>query len=295
MGTDTRAISSAQLETQIEDVKKVILGCAAETPLWSTIPDHASVLAHGKMLRSRLTLYMTHATGIAYETALRAAAAVELIHAASLLHDDIIDGGTIRRGAPALWVEKGIPAAILFGDLLLFKALELVQPLNNGELLSLLIRLTGEMVMAETEQELLLRGQQTNWDVCTRIARRKTGPLFAFAAAAAASDEPQRDALSEAGYLAGTAYQLSDDILDAWGDPEVAGKTLGLDALRKKKTCAQNGRDSVHDAVDNMWSYCDESYRLLSPWPAVQQAWKAYLDHELRPAMAHNVSFATRS
>jgi geranylgeranyl pyrophosphate synthase len=293
MKPNEKKLSSDQLGLQLEDVKKIVLGCAAETPLLSAISDQAAVLAQGKMLRSRLTLYVANATGIASETALRSAAAVELIHAASLLHDDVIDGGTLRRGAPTLWMEKGIPAAILLGDLLLFKALELVQPLNNGKLLELLIKLTGEMVAAETEQELVLRGQQTNWDICTRTARRKTGPLFAFAAAAAASDSAQRDALSEAGYLIGTAYQLSDDILDASGDPEVAGKTLGLDALRKKNTCAQNGRESMFDAVQCVWSLCKESSRVLAAWPGPQSAWDAYLDAELRPAIESNVRCVT--
>lgn len=276
------------LATHLDEVRKLIIGCAAETPLFASLAHQASILAQGKMLRARLALYVANILQSDYSTTLRCAAAVELIHAASLLHDDVIDGGTVRRGAPALWMEKGIPAAILMGDLLLFKALELVHPLEGGRILGLLIRLTGEMVAAETEQELVLRGQRADWQTCARIARHKTGPLFAFAAAATATDNAQREALTEAGFLAGTAYQLSDDVLDAFGDPEVAGKTLGLDALRKKSTWTQLD-DTAADPIRRVWQLCDESAGVLAAYPQLRATWEAYLSRELMPAIQRNV------
>lgn len=228
------------LDQHLDEVRKLMAGCLAETPLHSALADCKNLFGTGKMLRSRLALRVGLAANVPYSTVLRAAAAVELIHAASLLHDDVIDGGFLRRGAPAFWVDRGIPAAILLGDLLLFKALELVSPVENSRLLPVIIKLTGEVCEAESEQELITRGKLADWETCVNTARRKTGALFAFAAHACGGDDAAlSDALQESGYLVGTAYQLADDILDANGDTESAGKTLGRDEARDKTTAAR--------------------------------------------------------
>ena len=278
------------LARQLDEVRKLMAGCVAETPLQKPLADCSNLFGNGKMLRARLVLRLGPATGASYSTLLRAASAVELIHAASLLHDDVIDGGFLRRGAPTFWVERGIPAAILTGDLLLFKAFELIMPVDDGELVQPLIRLTGEVVEAETEQELVVRATPSDWETCVRIARRKTGPLFAFAARAAArDDEPLRATLTEAGYRIGTAYQLSDDILDVNGDTAAAGKTLGLDAAREKSTAARVEVPATVDSVGYVRTLCEESSALLADWPAVQDAWNTYMLHDFRPALDRNL------
>lgn len=278
------------LARQLDEVRKLMAGCVAETPLQKPLADCSNLFGNGKMLRARLVLRLGPATGASYSTLLRAASAVELIHAASLLHDDVIDGGFLRRGAPTFWVERGIPAAILTGDLLLFKAFELIMPVDDGELVQPLIRLTGEVVEAETEQELVVRATPSDWETCVRIARRKTGPLFAFAARAAARDDEQlRATLTEAGYRIGTAYQLSDDILDVNGDTASAGKTLGLDAAREKSTAARVEVPATVDSVGYVRTLCEESSALLADWPAVQDAWNTYMLHDFRPALDRNL------
>lgn len=261
-------------------------GCVAETPLQKPLADSKNLFGSGKMLRARLALRLGPATGASYSTILRAAAAVELVHAASLLHDDVIDGGFLRRGAPSFWVERGIPAAILLGDLLLFKALELLMPLENRDLMTLMIQLTGEVCEAESEQELVVRERPSDWDTCVRIARRKTGPLFAFPAAAAAGEDPGlRDALLEAGYRIGTAYQLADDLLDANGDPAAAGKTLGRDAAREKVTAARVAIPDETDPARFVGELCDSAAALLAPWPAARTALETYVRQDLRPVL----------
>ena len=278
------------LARQLDEVRKLMAGCVAETPLQKPLADCSNLFGNGKMLRARLVLRLGPATGASYSTLLRAASAVELIHAASLLHDDVIDGGFLRRGAPTFWVERGIPAAILTGDLLLFKAFELIMPVDDGELVQPLIRLTGEVVEAETEQELVVRATPSDWETCVRIARRKTGPLFAFAARAAARDDEQlRATLTEAGYRIGTAYQLSDDILDVNCDTASAGKTLGLDAAREKSTAARVEVPATVDSVGYVRTLCEESSALLADWPAVQDAWNTYMLHDFRPALDRNL------
>lgn len=274
------------LEQHLDEVRKLMAGCLAETPLHSALADCKNLFGTGKMLRSRLTLRVGPAAGVPYSTILRAAAAVELIHAASLLHDDVIDGGFLRRGAPTFWVDRGIPAAILLGDLLLFKALELVTPADNGRLLPVIIKLTGEVCEAESEQELVTRGKLADWDTCVNTARRKTGALFAFAAHACGGDDPELGAaLQEAGYAIGTAYQLADDILDANGDQEVAGKTLGRDEAREKTTAARVKPPAEVDRVAFIEQLCRSSSEQLAKWPAVRQAWDSYVSLDIKPAL----------
>jgi heptaprenyl diphosphate synthase len=278
------------LEQHLDEVRKLMAGSLAETPLHSALADCKNLFGTGKMLRSLLTLRVGPSAGVAYFTILRAAAAVELIHAASLLHDDVIDGGFLRRGAPAFWVNRGIPAAILLGDLLLFKALELVAPVENGRLLPVIIQLTGEVCEAESEQELVTRGKLADWDMCVNVARRKTGALFAFAAYACGGDDlALRETLREAGYMIGTAYQLADDILDASGNAESAGKTLGRDEAREKTTAARVRIPAETAPASFIERLCDQASDSLAPWPAVQKAWAIYMAREMKPALDHNL------
>lgn len=274
------------LDQHLDEVRKLMAGSLAETPLHSALADCKNLFGTGKMLRSRLALRVGPAANVPYSTVLRAAAAVELIHAASLLHDDVIDGGFLRRGAPAFWVDRGIPAAILLGDLLLFKALELVSPVENGRLLPVIIKLTGEVCEAESEQELITRGKLADWDTCVKTARRKTGALFAFAAHACGGDDAALSAaLQEAGYQVGTAYQLADDILDANGDTESAGKTLGRDEAREKTTAARVKLPKNVNPVQTINDLLDSARSGLAPWPQVQQAWDTYVRKDLRPSL----------
>jgi len=279
--------SDSLMEQHLDEVRKLMAGCLAETPLHSALADCKNLFGTGKMLRARLTLRVGPASGADYSSLLRAAAAVELIHAASLLHDDVIDGGFLRRGAPSFWVEKGIPAAILLGDLLLFKALELVSPVENGRLLPVIIKLTGEVCEAESEQELVTRGKTAEWSDCVSIARRKTGGLFAFAAhAAGGRDEDLCAALQESGYLAGTAYQLADDMLDASGDAETAGKTLGRDEARDKTTAVRVRLPADVDPVQTIQELLNTARAALAPWPDIASAWDLYTTRDLRPALS---------
>lgn len=169
---------------------------------------------------------------------IRAGAAVEMLHAASLLHDDIVDGGTRRRGAPALWVSEGARAAVILGDLLMSLAVECIQE-TLPDRIPLLVATFREMCEAEVEQEFSLLGDDASWARCLSIARRKTGSLFGFAVACAGGDDARlTDALRHTGYALGTAYQLADDFLDTAPDPAAADKTLGTDQLGGKLTAA---------------------------------------------------------
>ncbi|MBN2560906.1 MAG: polyprenyl synthetase family protein [Phycisphaerae bacterium] len=290
MGAASHPGGEGWIDRHLEAVRGLMADSLARTPVRSIVENSRSLIGNGKMLRARLGLRVGAPAGVSIHTLVHAAAAVELIHAASLLHDDVIDGGYLRRGAPAFWVERGIPGAILLGDLMLFKALDLVSEIEDARLLPLLIRLTGEVCEAESQQELVLRGHPSEWETCVSIARRKTGALFAFAGYVAGGDDVVlSEALLESGYAVGTAYQLADDILDASGSSEKAGKTLGSDEARRKTTAASAAEDPT-DPMDFIGRLCVSARERLAPWPTARRAWDEYMDLDLQPALDHSLA-----
>jgi geranylgeranyl pyrophosphate synthase len=270
----------------LDTVRGMILDSLRETSLAPVIDELSYAVGGGKMLRARLTLSIGSACDTPRDVLLRAAAAVEMVHVASLLHDDVIDGGHLRRGAPALWTTKGTSGAILLGDLLVCKSLQILDGTSNGCLGDMLVQLAGEMCDAEAEQELVATSSTRNWEKCVSMARRKTGSLFAFAASAAdLSDDIRSKALLEAGYRIGTAYQLADDIMDACGTAVRDGKELGKDAKKGKPTSlsASGGSDvPVRQCIREL---CESSSTLLTAWPAVQSAWNEYLHDDFDPVL----------
>lgn len=282
-----------RLSRHLLGVEDLLLDSIRGTPLADLGADLAQVVAGGKRLRARLVLRVAPAVGTDACTALAVAAAVELVHSASLLHDDVIDGGHLRRSLPAFWTRHGISASILVGDLLLCQAYDLLRRHAPAEVLYSLVEHTREMCLAEVEQELVGRGQPVSWAEAERIARRKTGALFAFAAhAAAGARGPLADALREAGYLAGTAYQLSDDWLDHAGDPERAGKTLGRDRSRGKHTVAALCADDPQTIRRRLEELRECAERRVSDWPEALDAWRTFWNRDLQPALAANTSNA---
>ena len=279
------------IEDRLDEVRALMTRTVGQTSVAPTMGSWNGLMGSGKMLRARMAFRLGPALGTPGETLCHAAAAVELVHVASLLHDDVIDGGHLRRGAPTFWKERGIPGAILLGDLMLFTALNLVSKFEGGRLTQDLIRATGDVCDAETEQELILRGQVPDWDKCVSIAQRKTGALFAFVASVCGhDDEKAREALYTAGSKIGTAYQLADDILDATGSVEDAGKSLGSDEARSKTTAFTAMQRNGADPVSSIEQLCREAEEVLQPWPELQEAWKVYVSADLRPALDSNLA-----
>lgn len=268
-----------------------MLDCLKDTNLNQLIPDNKNILGSGKMLRSQLVLALGAANGIPEKELINAAAAVDMIHGASLLHDDVIDGGIIRRGAPTFWKKYGVNGAILFGDVLMFKALSLLVDVNRVDLLSELIDRTGEVCRSEVEQELILRGSPGTWEECELVGRYKTGSLFAFAAVAGGNREKeQTDALREAGYILGTAYQLADDVLDASGNEEISGKTLGTDDQRGKTTAITATENAPEDPISHLFQLLEKSADLLKTWPEIHAAWNRFLELTMIPVLEKHVN-----
>jgi geranylgeranyl pyrophosphate synthase len=280
------SVNEKKIEALFRDVRVVIADCLRASVLSSMADELAGVVGTGKMLRVRMMCRLGAVTGVPAEDLVRAAATVEMMHAASLLHDDVIDGAVLRRSVPAFWVTKGAAGAVLLGDLLVCQAFKLISMVDNGRLVSVCVDLATEMCEAEVEQELLLKGKTPDWRTCVDIARRKTGSLFALAGCAAGGkDEKLCKALMNAGYAAGTAYQLADDILDAHGDQDMAGKTLGSDAVLRKITAASSWRASNVDPHLFIRNLLSDSEEMLLAWPDVAGAWGDYLRGDLIPVI----------
>ncbi len=267
------------------------LVCARLRSVGETVGEGQDVrqLAPGKMLRTRLAarLAETSPASAAPLTLRRACAATELVHTASLCHDDVIDNAFVRRSRPTLWKEIGSTSAVLIGDLLLCDAMLLVMHTEDGRYSGAFVNKVQEVCMVEAEHELRLRGKQLDESTCLHIARGKTGPLFAFAAlVCGGDDEALSAALEEVGYEVGTAYQFADDIFDIVADEVTAGKTLRTDVARRKFTLPQMSERGRSSAEGRVVSLCASARERLSGWPKVQAAFADFLRLDLQPVFA---------
>jgi geranylgeranyl diphosphate synthase, type I len=196
----------------------------------------------GKALRPALALLSARAAGAAAEQAVSAAAAVELVHNFSLLHDDIMDGDTERRHRPTAWTVFGVGAAILAGDALLALAEDLLleTPPNGVWAFRCLSAAVHRLIAGQASDLAFERRDDVQVDECLDMEADKTAALMACACSIGAihMGAPPDLAmnLAEFGISAGLAFQLADDMLGIWGAPEVTGKPVGSDLRARKKS-----------------------------------------------------------
>ncbi len=188
--------------------------------------------AGGKRVRPRLVLLAYAAAGgTTPEAAAPIAAAVELVHTASVVHDDINDHGIVRRGRPSINAIWGRTFALLTGDYLFTKVYELMAPFKDLNVI--LAEATVALVEGETLQASAVKENNFTRETYYEIIALKTAALFRAAAMLGAklADGPQElvDALGNYGYNVGLAFQIVDDVLDLTGDTEQLGKTAGID------------------------------------------------------------------
>ncbi len=223
----------------------------AEAPAGLGEAMRYAVLDGGKRLRPLLVLAAAEAVGAPVAAALRAACAVELIHAYSLVHDDMpcMDNDVLRRGKPTVHVKFGEAQALLAGDALQALAFELLTPppgegvpeAVQARLCRLLARASGHAGMAGGQAiDLASVGRALTEDQLRRMHRLKTGALLegsvAMGAACAEVPAAVRAALDRYGAALGLAFQVVDDILDVTADSATLGKTAGKDAANDKPT-----------------------------------------------------------
>lgn len=210
-----------------------------------------AVLDGGKRLRPLLALAACEAVGGRRAAALRAAVAVELIHAYSLVHDDMpcMDNDVLRRGKPTVHVRYGQAQAMLAGDAMQALAFEVLTPADEAELplalqarlCALLARAAGHAGMAGGQAiDLAHTGSRIDPDTLRDMHRRKTGALLQasvlMGAACALPPAPAWQALADYGAAVGLAFQVVDDILDVTQPSATLGKTAGKDQHAAKPT-----------------------------------------------------------
>ena len=234
-----------------------------------------AVLDGGKRLRPLLVLGTSEAVGGANEAALRAACAVELIHAYSLVHDDMpcMDNDVLRRGKPTVHVRYGQAQALLVGDALQALAFELltpeagVDPAMACALCRLLARAAGAHGMAGGQAvDLASVGVALDQPALEQMHRLKTGALLqasvAMGAACGAPDAHARAQLQQFGASIGLAFQVVDDILDVTADSTTLGKTAGKDAAADKPTFVSLlGLTTAQAYADRLLSQAHEALR----------------------------------
>lgn len=209
-----------------------------------------AVLGGGKRLRPLLAIAACESIAGHEEAALRAACSAELIHAYSLVHDDMpcMDNDILRRGKPTVHVKFGEATALLAGDALQALAFEILTPEGDSvplamqaRLCALLARAAGEAGMAGGQAiDLASVGKSLNEEQLKKMHELKTGALLQasvmMGAACGLTSRAQLDALGIYGHAIGLAFQVVDDILDVTADSTTLGKTAGKDAQANKPT-----------------------------------------------------------
>ena len=205
------------------------------------VPYANHALNHGgKHLRPTLVALAAGCFGRPREAHVKAAVIIEMIHLATLIHDDVMDEAEIRRGHPTVAAKWGNEIAVLFGDCLFAHALTLAASFPTTEVCRAVSLATNTVCSGEILQTQQRRNFVAARRDYFRVIEMKTGELFTLACdlAALLSDAPpaQRAALREYGAAVGTAYQVYDDCVDLFGTEAEAGKSLGTDLAKGKLT-----------------------------------------------------------
>jgi octaprenyl-diphosphate synthase len=211
----------------------------SDVPVIPALAEHL-IGSSGKRLRPLLTIASARLCGARDDACLKLAAAVEFIHTATLLHDDVVDASELRRGRVAAHLIWGAPSSVLVGDFLFARSFELM--VETGSMAALEILARASRVIAEGEVLQLTRAHDLDLDQATYLAiiSAKTAELFAAAAEAGAvsagASSERRRALRRFGQDLGLAFQLVDDALDYSGTAESLGKNPGDDFREGKAT-----------------------------------------------------------
>jgi len=203
------------------------------------IPEVGSHLlgAGGKRLRPLLAVLVARASGCDIQAAVAAGCAAELIHSATLFHDDVVDGGSVRRGRPAARMIYGNGLAVLVGDFCLARGLDLVAATGSITMVRTLAATVTEMAEGEVAQLEGAGNPDATIAAYLQVVDRKTASLMAWCARAGGILPPPLDEpLARYGRALGRAFQIADDILDCTTGESTTGKSSGRDLQEGKLT-----------------------------------------------------------
>lgn len=226
--------------------------------------SHYIVNAGGKRIRPRLVLMFSEALGFAGAERFELAAAVEFIHTATLLHDDVVDESSLRRGRQTANAMFGNAASVLVGDFLYSRAFQMMVGVNRMHVLEVLADATNVIAEGEVMQLMNMHDPDLSVEDYLRVIRYKTAKLFEASARLGAvladAGHAVEEACADYGRSLGTAFQLVDDLLDYEGDTLSLGKTVGDDLREGKPTlplllamarCSDEERQLMRHAIEH--------------------------------------------
>lgn len=243
----TREAVDPQLRRTVESLPGQMRRVAMYHFGWEHEDGSPAAGGAGKAIRPALVLAAAQALrgpgAGPVEEAVRAAAAVELAHNFTLLHDDIIDKDVRRRGRPTAWTVFGTPDAIITGDAMMALALRLLAEDPHPAAAAASARLAAciiELCAGQQADCAFEQRPEVSLDECLAMATAKTGALLGCACALGAlyagAGPDEVDAMDAFGREAGLAFQLIDDLIGIWGDPGHTGKPAGADLIARKKS-----------------------------------------------------------
>jgi octaprenyl-diphosphate synthase len=233
---DIRTLVRADL-TAVDAMIRARLKSAV--PLVDQVAEHI-IAGGGKRLRPLLCVLAGRACGIETEKHIEAAAFIEFVHTATLLHDDVVDGSQKRRGRATANNIFGNQASVLVGDFVYSRAFQMMATVGSQRVMEIMSDATNVIAEGEVLQLMNAHDPETTEQRYLEVIYRKTGRLFEagadVAAVLAGAPASQQAALARYGKHLGTAYQLVDDVLDYKSDPATRGKNLGDDLAEGKPT-----------------------------------------------------------
>ena len=217
----------------------IIESLSSDIPLVEEISAYI-IQAGGKRLRPLLVLLAARASDYQGSEHIKLAVIIEFLHTAMLLHDDVVDNSSLRRGRATANATWGNAASVLVGDFLHSRAFEMMVEIGNLDVMGLLSKATNGIAEGEVQQLMYLRDPDITETVYNEVIYRKTALLFEVAAHSgsvlADAPEPIAHALNQFGKHLGIAFQLMDDLLDYEGTTCDLGKNIGDDLAEGKMT-----------------------------------------------------------
>ncbi len=266
-----QALKKSQNPSTVDDVvalsrddllavdKLISTSLQSDVALVSQVSEYI-VMSGGKRLRPVIVLLAARAFGYTGEQHIRAAAIIEFIHTATLLHDDVVDSSSRRRGQDSANTVFGNQASVLVGDFLYSRAFQMMVAIDSMRIMQILADATNTIAAGEVMQLMNVHNPDTNEDEYRQVIYRKTARLFESGAQIAAvlgnRSRPDEEAMMAYGRHLGTAFQLVDDALDFNASADELGKNLGDDLAEGKATlpliyAMENGSAKDQELIRN--------------------------------------------
>ena len=240
----------------------------SDVPLVNQIADYI-ISAGGKRIRPVLVLLMANAWGVRTDHHHQLAAVIEFIHTATLLHDDVVDESSLRRGRETANALFGNAASVLVGDFVYSRAFQMMVAIDDMRVMRILADATNVIAEGEVLQLLNMHDPDVNEARYLQVIRSKTAKLFEAAAQigamVAGADDAAVAAAADYGRSVGTAFQLVDDVLDYSGSAAAIGKNVGDDLREGKPTLPliylmENGTQTQRELVRRCIETGDEQH-----------------------------------